>query len=146
MSGGEFEPGQAVFVTRARKQGLVVSRDRLGCYTVLIGSLRMHCRGEDLQPSKHSAPCGGTSVQVASPRRKAEPSIDLHGLTVQEALDRVEERVNDCVLAGTEKLEVIHGIGSGKIREALHRRLSALRVVKRFQLDEQNRGTTWVYF
>jgi dsDNA-specific endonuclease/ATPase MutS2 len=40
----------------------------------------------------------------------------------------------------------VHGKGSGRIREALHRRLAALPVVAAFRLDPANAGVTWIYF
>jgi dsDNA-specific endonuclease/ATPase MutS2 len=40
---------------------------------------------------------------------------------------------------------VVHGKGSGRIRDALHRELAALPVVASFRLDPQNAGVTWVY-
>ena len=60
------------------------------------------------------------------PRRAARSmsaEIDLHGLTVEEALDRVQDALNEALLRDLAELRLIHGRSGGRIRAALHRRL-----------------------
>jgi DNA mismatch repair protein MutS2 len=76
----------------------------------------------------------------------ASMEIDLHGLTVEEALVRAEQAVNDGLLADAAELRLIHGRSGGRIRAALHRRLSAIPSVRAFRLDPHNEGVTVVTF
>lgn len=71
--------------------------------------------------------------------------LDLHGLRVHEALSLAEDAINKAVLADADQLELLHGIGQGKIKDALHKHLAGLKVVKRFALDPANPGVTRVY-
>jgi DNA mismatch repair protein MutS2 len=75
-------------------------------------------------------------------RRSAD--IDLHGLTVEEALARAEQALNDALLADCSELRVIHGKSGGRIRAALHRRLREIPTVRAFHLDPRNQGVTIV--
>ena len=77
----------------------------------------------------------------AGPSGPAE--IDLHGLTVEEALARAESGLNDALLANALALRLIHGRSGGRIRAALHRRLRELPGV-RFHIDPRNEGVTIV--
>jgi dsDNA-specific endonuclease/ATPase MutS2 len=81
-------------------------------------------------------------------RRRASPvepaEVDLHGLTVEEALARAESALNEALLADAEVLRLIHGRSGGRIRAALHRRLRALTSVRAFRLDPRNEGVTIV--
>ena len=70
--------------------------------------------------------------------------IDLHGLTVDEALARVEDALNDALLADRSELRLIHGRSGGKIRGALHRRLKEIPTVRAFSIDPHNDGVTIV--
>jgi DNA mismatch repair protein MutS2 len=72
--------------------------------------------------------------------------IDLHGLSVAEAIEKVMAEIDRSLQRGADRLEVVHGKGSGLIRDALHKRLAALSVVAKFRLDPRNAGVTWVYF
>src|SRR5688572_15144828 len=55
--------------------------------------------------------------------RSVSAEIDLHGLTVEEALDRVQQALSDAMLADLSELRFIHGRSGGRIRAALQRRL-----------------------
>jgi DNA mismatch repair protein MutS2 len=65
---------------------------------------------------------------------------------VDEALARVVEEIDRSLLRGADRVEVIHGKGSGRVREAVHRYLASLSVVAAFRMDPRNDGVTWVYF
>jgi DNA mismatch repair protein MutS2 len=84
---------------------------------------------------------------VSGARAPAPPRrIDLHGLRVEEALTRVVEGIDRALVAGADRLEVLHGKGSGRVRDALHQHLASMRVVVSFELDPDNPGVTWVHF
>jgi DNA mismatch repair protein MutS2 len=70
--------------------------------------------------------------------------IDLHGLTVAEALAAIEDAVNRALLADVAELRVIHGRSGGRIRASLHRWLRSTPGVKAFNLDARNPGVTVV--
>lgn len=76
--------------------------------------------------------------------RSVSAEIDLHGLTVEEALDRVQDALNEALLADLGELRFIHGRSGGRIRAALHHRLRETPSVRRFRLDPQNEGVTIV--
>src|SRR5687768_11866375 len=56
-------------------------------------------------------------------RRVVSATIDLHGLTVEEALIRAGQALNEALLANLPELRLIHGRSGGRIRAALHQRL-----------------------
>lgn len=89
-----------------------------------------------------AAPAASSSPRRASPRGVV--SVDLHGLTVEEALDRAEQALDEALLADLAELRFIHGRGGGRIRAALHQRLRHIRSVRRFGLDPRNEGVTIV--
>jgi len=74
----------------------------------------------------------------------AATEVDLHGLTVDEALARADQAVNDALLADAVELRLIHGKSSDRIRTALHRRLRAIPTVRAFRIDPRNPGVTIV--
>jgi DNA mismatch repair protein MutS2 len=80
----------------------------------------------------------------AAPGR--ERSLDLHGKTVQEALDALDEFLNAALLAGAADVRVIHGRSGGRVKAAVHDRLKRIESVRAFRLDERNAGVTIVEF
>lgn len=92
----------------------------------------------------------GERVAGRSPQadRAAGPAVevDLHGLTVEEALTGAEQALNDALLANAPDLRLIHGRSGGRIRAALHKRLREISSIRGFRLDPGNDGVTIVRF
>ncbi len=68
--------------------------------------------------------------------------VDLHGLTVEAALARAVQVLDEALRADVAELRLIHGRSGGRIRAALHRWLSEIPSVRGFQLDPRNEGVT----
>jgi DNA mismatch repair protein MutS2 len=72
-------------------------------------------------------------------------SLDLHGLTVDEARNRVAGYISRAILAGHERVEIVHGIGSGRLREMVAKDLASIAVVRAVKPHPSNPGVTLVY-
>jgi DNA mismatch repair protein MutS2 len=142
-----------VIRTLGNKRGVVLEAGRGGQYRLRVEGVTVWCREADLA----AAPAGKQKKHGAAKRRETHgtvPSeetappgrVDLHGLSVEEAIARVIDEIDRALLRGANRVEVVHGKGSGRIRDALHRHLAALPVVAAFDLDRRNPGVTWVYF
>jgi DNA mismatch repair protein MutS2 len=71
-----------------------------------------------------------------------EPSSELNviGLTVEDALPRVDRFIDQALLHGLEKVRIIHGVGSGRLRNAIGQFLDGHRAVKSFSSGETLKG------
>ena len=65
-----------------------------------------------------SAASGATVARVKSPGTVAS-EINLVGLTVDEALPRVDKLLDDAFLAERREVRVVHGFGAGRLRQAV---------------------------
>ena len=96
-------------------------------------------------PAPAAGPAASSGSSTSSRRRDtAVREVDLHGLTVADALARAEQALNDALLADLPELRLIHGKSGGRIRAAIHRRLSQIPSVRRFGVDARNAGVTVV--
>ena len=122
--------GQAVFVTTFGAAGLVrsVSGDRV---EVEIRGKRMRVKLGDLRQDRPTAQGQGPKakgqgfvrgvtrhggVDVAS---RAASELVLIGATVDDALGRAEKFLDDALLGDEKRLRVVHGHGTGRLRDAL---------------------------
>ena len=81
----------------------------------------------------------------SSPDSSPAPlKLDLHGLTVAQATDALERTIDQAILKGAPRIEVIHGIGSGALKRAVVDYLSKSSHIASFNADERNPGTTWI--
>lgn len=61
------------------------------------------------------------------------PSIDLHGLDTDAGLHDLETFMHSAFMRGDDVIKVIHGRGTGKMREAVHVFLSKQNIVETFR-------------
>jgi DNA mismatch repair protein MutS2 len=62
------------------------------------------------------------------------------GSTVDQALDRAEKFLDDALLADERRLRVVHGYGTGKLRDALTRFFQAHPLVASVSLAGDREG------
>ncbi|HEX8298658.1 MAG TPA: Smr/MutS family protein, partial [Rubricoccaceae bacterium] len=96
-----------------------------------------------------------TERRDASPSRSgmgaltARTRLDLRGARVDEALADVEQFVDAGLVAGVPSLEIVHGKGTGALRQAIHEALARRRDVSGFAvapMDQGGDGVTVVRF
>ena len=144
--------GDWVKVKSLRKEGEIQEVLHSGQYRVSVGGLVVQCKESDLvlqtPPTEEEETVRERKARLRAkaPGPLTYDAFDLHGMRVEEAMKLVDSRVNGAILDGKDALRIMHGKGSGKLKDALHKYLRGLAVVKRFCLDEKNPGVTWVYF
>lgn len=114
---------------------------------VNTGTLKMHIKTKDLliigvnkQADKK------IKVLKSIPRSAPVMEINVLGLTVPEAVYEVENFIDKAVTDNLEEIKVIHGIGTGKLRQAIHERLKRHKNVESFRLGKYGEGETGVTF
>jgi DNA mismatch repair protein MutS2 len=66
--------------------------------------------------------------------------LKVIGLRVEEALPRVDRAIDEAFLAGLKELEIIHGAGTGRLRQAIREHLRGHAFVKAFLPGGPGRG------
>jgi dsDNA-specific endonuclease/ATPase MutS2 len=81
-------------------------------------------------------------ASAASTRRAraVASSLDLRGARVEEALAMLDQYLDDAVHAGAGQVTVIHGHGSGAMRDAVREMLGSYPLVRKWRPGEQGEG------
>jgi len=146
----QFDAGDQVHVAVFGK-GLVREVRNGGRYLVEVKGRAMLVAAAQLtavearkrRPKGRADPAPG-GVPAALARTHAPRSIDLHGLTAEEAIAALDTLLNDAILAGADEVRVIHGRSGGRLKTAVHDRLKRLPAIRRYRLDPANPGVTIV--
>jgi DNA mismatch repair protein MutS2 len=153
MSNGNtdaFQVGDMVFISSIQANGRVVEVLSQDVYRVAIRSLHITVKSSDLCATR------GESLNerlkernisiVTCSTHKTKSSIDLHGLSVADACNALEQWLNAQIVSASSHGKVIHGLGSGKVQRASHEMLSRYSAVRAFRINDANPGETDVYF
>lgn len=136
-------PGDRVVVIALKRRGQIIERQGAR-YRVAVGAMTITCREQELRidgrASEERRPVPGRATE-ARPRS----SIDLHGMTVVQARDALVAHIDAALLADQDLVEVVHGIGTGRVRVAVVEVLRQIPSVRRVQPHPTNRGVTLVH-
>lgn len=136
--GEPLEPGTTVYVRRFGQEGEVLSSkgDKV---EVRVGSVRITVPRDECDPvaSKQRSEIGRLPESKAA---SLSTRVDLRGLTQDEALMEVDRYLDSASLAGAEKVELIHGKGTGALRQAIQRHLKGHPMVVEHRLGEVHEG------
>lgn len=70
------------------------------------------------------------------------PTLDLHGEDRINAVIKTKEFINDNIKLKNILIVVIHGVGTGILKEEIHKYLKTEKRVRNFRLNAFNRGMT----
>jgi len=101
-------------------------------------------RGDFGEPPRTTFATGSASAKAsrASTRRAraVASSLDLRGARVEEALAMLDQYLDDAVHAGAGRVTVIHGHGSGAMRDAVRSMLGGHPLARKWRPGEQGEG------
>ncbi len=133
----EWRPGARARSASRGWEGRIVALERGGKRATLeVGGMRvtadvsdlvpaMSAEGEPGRPQQRRGPAdeSGGSSSIARLRldraRSVASSLDIRGARVDEALEVVSRYLEDAALAGLERATIIHGLGTGALRDAV---------------------------
>lgn len=92
---------------------------------------------------------GNATSQLRDRQLRFKQQIDVRGMRVDEALDAVSYYVDDAAMIGVSQVRILHGTGTGALRQAIREYLQHVHAVRRFH-DEHvqlgGAGITIVHF
>jgi DNA mismatch repair protein MutS2 len=139
-------PVQTGATVRIRSLGMTGSVVTLGSSDaeVLIGNIRMRRPIEDLEMIEKVAKPGirlpeGVHLTVSSKGIQSN-EINLLGCKVDEALERVDKFLDEASLAQLSQVRIVHGTGTGALRNAIIEMLRDHPQVERFESPQQSEG------
>lgn len=153
----EFKLGETVKVLSLNLTGTVTSLpDSRGNLHVQMGILNSQVHISDLeiidsQPSYSSGSMQRTSKGKMKMGKSlsVRPEINLLGKTVDEAISELDKYLDDAYVAHLSPVRIVHGKGTGALRNGIHTYLRRQKHVKSFHLasfGEGDAGVTIVEF
>jgi DNA mismatch repair protein MutS2 len=109
--------------------------------TVVFGIVKMRIPVGELRPSRKRPVSRATARPVLpDPHAEVPRELDLRGMTGDEALPLIDKFIDDAILAGLHRIDIIHGKGTGALRRKVTEFLSTHPRVRSFRLGEWNEG------
>jgi DNA mismatch repair protein MutS2 len=141
----ELRPGAEVVVPRLGLPGRVLAvRD--GDVELEVLGRRVRLSSQELEgatrptAAERRAARPEPTITLSTPRGDVSYQLDLRGLRRDEALERLQEYLEEASLAGLSQARIVHGKGTGAIRQAVRDALRTSDYVARFQPEPDSAG------
>ena len=137
-------------------EGRIVALERGGRRATLeVGGMRVTAPTAELdlpatsvgEAPRPARPGGGSSEEASGisrlrleRARTVASSLDVRGARVDEALEVVDRYLEDASLAGLDRATIIHGLGTGALRDAVRAAASAHPLVRSVRAGERGEG------
>lgn len=136
--------GDDIVVTAYGQRGTLTAELKDGRFEAQVGLIKMTLKRNEftlVKAEKESAPkTKQINVVKRSNAKGARARLDLRGKRYEEAMQELDEFIDQALLNNMAQVDIIHGIGTGVIREGVTNYLRRNKNVKEFGYAPQNAG------
>lgn len=139
-----LKPGDEVMVLSLNRQGELIEQTKNGEWMVQLGMMKVNIKPEDLQYLRKSVQKKETKKGQMVHKRNSRVGIqlDLRGERYEDAMLMLDKYFDDVLLAGYQTITIIHGHGTGALRQGVHKYLKQNKHVASFRFGGAGEGGT----
>ncbi len=144
---GDIHVGDYVRVKTLGNKGYVVDVDEAGeNYEVVIGNVRTKLKRIFIEKTIEEHEITRKTQDEINIEKIDEAELNVMGMRVDEALAALDRFLDRAIVEGVPKVRILHGIGTGRLMQAIRDHLSGAQYIKTLHRDERNSGITIVEF
>lgn len=144
----ELRPGMTVFIPSINQKGIILGEVQpSGEVQVQVGIMKIFVKASSLKAIKEKegkTPKSSLAKLMAVKAESMSTELDLRGMTVEEAYLAVDKFLDDATLAGLPQVYIIHGKGTGALRQGIREMLSKHPHVASHRLGDAGEGGSGV--
>ncbi|MCX8130072.1 MAG: endonuclease MutS2 [Clostridia bacterium] len=143
-----LKPGDSILIVNLNQKGTVVNPPNAeGEVLVQAGIMKINVHITNLKlvdEQKIETHKSGMGKIGVSKSKSVSMEVDLRGLNLDEAVEVVDKYLDDASIAGLHEVTIIHGKGTGVLRNGIHQFLRLNHHVGNFRLGKYGEGETGV--
>ena len=142
----DLKPGESVYIPNLDQTGQVLGISGQGDEVqVQVGIMKINVHISNLRRTqRESGDKKSLSRPIAKKNRAISMELDLRGHDLESALVKVDKYLDDVFLAGLKEVVLIHGKGTGVLRNGIHQYLRKHPHVDSFRLGRFGEGESGV--
>ena len=132
--------GDEVKVLSYGQRGTLLEKVSNSEWVVQMGILKMKIADSDLEYIKPEKEPVQRIAGVKNRSSHVKLELDLRGERYEDAIIRTEKYIDDALLANYGRVSIIHGVGTGALRQGIQNYLKKHKRVKSFRFGEAGEG------
>ncbi len=141
---GPITAGDTVWLREAGVPATVISvSEERGLVEVQAGKVKMTLRLDSVEKrilSTGTVKRGGALITRSLSKHRVPLELDLRGKRAEEVEPSLDDYLNEASLCGLSRVRIIHGFGTGTVRQIVREFLASHPLVTSFQPGEQGEG------
>ena len=142
----DIKDGLNVYISSLGTNGIILGNtvNKSNEVQVQVGSMKMNVKLSDLRKLSSnvstSKSTGKVTTEKSSKTKVISPEINVIGQNVNEAIYVIDKYLDNCASANISPVRIVHGKGTGKLREGIHSFLKNHPHVKSFRIGSFGEG------
>lgn len=142
----DIKDGLNVYISSLGTNGIILGNavNKSNEVQVQVGSMKMNVKLSDLRKLSSnittSKSTGKVTTEKSSKTKVISPEINVIGQNVDEAIYVIDKYLDNCASANISPVRIVHGKGTGKLREGIHSFLKKHPHVKSFRVGTFGEG------
>ena len=139
-----LKAGDEVMVLSLNRQGELIEKTKNGDWMVQLGMMKVNIKEEDLEYLRQSVKKkdSGKGKMIQKRNTNVGIQLDLRGERYEDAMLRLDKYMDEVLLAGYQTVTIIHGHGTGALRQGVHKYLKKNKHVASFRFGGAGEGGT----
>ncbi|MEE0428662.1 MAG: endonuclease MutS2 [Turicibacter sp.] len=139
-----LKAGDEVMVLSLNRQGELIEKTKNGDWMVQLGMMKVNIKEEDLEYLRQSVKKkdSGKGKMIHKRNTNVGIQLDLRGERYEDAMLRLDKYMDEVLLAGYQTVTIIHGHGTGALRQGVHKYLKQNKHVASFRFGGAGEGGT----
>ncbi|MGN9121214.1 endonuclease MutS2 [Turicibacter bilis] len=139
-----LKTGDEVMVLSLNRQGELIEKTKNGDWMVQLGMMKVNIKEEDLEYLRQSVKKkdSGKGKMIHKRNTNVGIQLDLRGERYEDAMLRLDKYMDEVLLAGYQTVTIIHGHGTGALRQGVHKYLKKNKHVASFRFGGAGEGGT----
>ncbi len=146
LAESDVKDGLNVYIASLGSNGYIVGNkiNKSNEVQVQVGNMKMNIKLSDLRKSLTNSvkvkESGKVTTNKESKAKTVSPEINVIGQNVDEAIYVIDKYLDNCASANISPVRIVHGKGTGKLREGIHSFLKKNLHVKSFRIGTFGEG------
>ena len=146
LAESDVKDGLNVYIASLGSNGYIVGNkiNKSNEVQVQVGNMKMNIKLSDLRKSLTNSvkvkESGKVTTNKESKAKTVSPEINVIGQNVDEAIYVIDKYLDNCASANISPVRIVHGKGTGKLREGIHSFLKKNPHVKCFRIGTFGEG------
>ena len=139
-----LKAGDEVMVLSLNRQGELIEKTKNGDWMVQLGMMKVNIKEDDLEYLRQSVKKkdSGKGKMIHKRNTNVGIQLDLRGERYEDAMLRLDKYMDEVLLAGYQTVTIIHGHGTGALRQGVHKYLKKNKHVASFRFGGAGEGGT----